>query len=575
MTTNISKVYLLNVPLEDDMKNTLYFASASAQQSYFNSVIGKTYLNVSYQSETRTFRCKDEIDTIRQYNYIMWQNPAFSNKWFYAFIKKMEFVSTGLTDVVFEVDPLQTYMFDITIKPSFVEREHTNNDAIGANTYPEDLELGEMVCNGEVINFGGASMEVANERFFTIVEVSQVSNSGDGSTLSYRWASGSHQLTPSIGGISRGTIPLVMGGTWAGSLHGVIRKPSDLVHFYDEVGLSDSIINIYMLPQQLVPACNEIYLKGKTSYELDGIYVPVSTSEPQTIGTYSFTRPTNLRGYIPRNQKLLSYPFNYFNISNNAGTAQPYRYEDFSGGASFKVQGTFGVGGSTKAMPQNYLNFSSSENTLDYSINGPKFPVCSWKSDSFTNWMTQNSVNLSMQWNKEMIGAGVDVAGGAARGFIGGAIAGSVGGPLGGLVGAGIGAATGVASLIGVAKEQFQAKTKANMVSDQVHGNTGAGDFLWTKYHSPFTFIPMSIKAEYARICDDWFDVFGYQVNRLKIPNTNHRANWWYTKTINANIVGNVPNDEMNKIKGAYNNGLTFWKNPSNFLNYSVSNGII
>ena len=68
MATNISKVYLLTVPLEDDMKNTLYFASASAQQSYFSSVIGKTYTNVSYQSETKTFRCPDQVDSVRQYN---------------------------------------------------------------------------------------------------------------------------------------------------------------------------------------------------------------------------------------------------------------------------------------------------------------------------------------------------------------------------------------------------------------------------------------------------------------------------------------------------------------------------
>ena len=34
---NISKVYLLNTPLEDDMKNTLYFANTSAQQTYMNN----------------------------------------------------------------------------------------------------------------------------------------------------------------------------------------------------------------------------------------------------------------------------------------------------------------------------------------------------------------------------------------------------------------------------------------------------------------------------------------------------------------------------------------------------------
>ena len=579
MATNISKVYLMTVPLEDDMKNTIYFANSTAQHNYFNSMIGKTYTNVSYQSETRTFRCKDEIDTIRQYNYIMWQNSAFSNKWFYAFIKKMEFVSSGLTDVQFEVDPLQTYMFDITIKPSFVEREHTNNDTIGANTYPEDLELGEMVCNGAVRNFGGANPDNVNKRYYLVVEVSQVSNKGEGGTLSYRWANGSHSLTPSVNAIERGTIPLIVGGTFAGSIHGVIRKASDITRAYDLCGLGESVINMYILPQELVGAFNEIILEVRGSsapdYDLDGVGVPVSTNWTTNIGTYSFARPNNLRGYIPRNNKLLCWPFNYFNISNNAGTSQTFRYEDFVSGASFKVEGTFGISGSTKALPQNYLGFDASENTLDYSVNGPKYPVCSWKSDSYTNWLTQNSANMSMQWNREVLGAGVDIAGGAVRGAIGGAMAGGIGAIPGALLGAGVGVATGATSLINVAREQFLAKTKANMVGDQVHGNTGAGDFLWAKYRSPFTFIPMSIKAEYARIIDDWFDVFGYQVNRLKVPNTNHRANWWYTKTINANIVGNVPNDEMNKIKGAYNNGLTFWKNPSNFLNYSVSNGIV
>ena len=41
MAKNISKVYLLNVPLEDDMRNTLYFANASAQQTYFQNNISK------------------------------------------------------------------------------------------------------------------------------------------------------------------------------------------------------------------------------------------------------------------------------------------------------------------------------------------------------------------------------------------------------------------------------------------------------------------------------------------------------------------------------------------------------
>lgn len=572
MAKNISKVYLLNVPLEDDMRNTLYFANASAQQAYFQNNISKTYNNVSYQSETRTFRCPDQLDTVRQYNYIMWQNTAYSNKWFYAFIKKMTYVSDGYTDVVFEVDPLQTFMFDIEIKPSFVEREHTNDDTIGANLYPENLELGELWCNGPVENFGGISTSAVNKEYYTIIEVSQVENKGTSGTISYRWANGSHELTPSINAVERGTIPLIVGGTFAGSINGVIRSASDITRLYDNSGLSGSIINIYLLPNTLVPPFNEIILKSNPnqgmSIEMDGIGVPVATNGTINLGTFSFNRPNNLRGYVPRNNKLLAYPFNYFVISNNAGTCQTFRYEDFPNGVSFKVEGTFGVSGSTKAIPQNYRGYSSSENTLDYSINGPKYPVCSWSSDSYTNWLTQNSVNMEMSWKRAMIGGVTDVASGAVRGTMGK-------NPIGATAGAGLALLETGDNLINLAKDQFLAKTQANMTPDQVHGNLGAGDFMWAKYRSPFTFTPMGITQQYARICDDYLDVFGYQTNRMKVPYTAHRQNWWYTKTINANIVGNVPNEEMNKIKNAYNNGLTFWRNPSNFLNYSVSNGIV
>lgn len=571
MATNISKVYLLTVPLEDDLKNTLYFANAASQHSYFSGMVGKTYTNVSYQSESKTFRCRDEIDTIRQYNYIMWQNPAFSNKWFYGFIKKMEFVSTGLTDVIFEVDPLQTYMFDISIKASLVEREHTNNDGVGVNTYPEGLELGEMICNGPVTNFGGVGGTGMSD-YCCVIEVSQIENQGESATMSYAWDSGSHSTTPKLNSTWRGTVPLVVG-----VISGASNSPSAVTRLYDFAGLSESIINVYMLPKSLVGEYNGIVISAQKGNETRSFHcaVPNDKNGVYDLGTSTFNRPNSINSYVPRNKKLLCHPYNYFTISNNAGTCQPFRYEDFSSGISFKVEGTFGISGSTKATPQNYRNVDAVENALDYSINGPKYPVCSWKSDSYTNWLTQNSVNMAMQWRGELIGGGADILGGAARGAIAGAMGGGVGIVAGAALGAGAGAVGTGASMIGVAREQFLAKTQANMVADQVHGNTGAGDFLWAKYRSPFTFTPMSIKAEYARIIDDWFDAFGYQVNRLKVPNTNHRQNWWYTKTINANITGNVPNDEMNKIKGAYNNGLTFWRNPSNFLNYSVSNGIV
>jgi hypothetical protein len=68
--------------------------------------------------------------------------------------------------------------------------------------------------------------------------------------------------------------------------------------------------------------------------------------------------------------------------------------------------------------------------------------------------------------------------------------------------------------------------------------------------------------------------LFGYKVNTVKVPNIAGRPRWNYVKTVGANIAGNIPADAMANIKLMYDNGLRFWKNPSEMFNYSLYNGI-
>lgn len=85
----------------------------------------------------------------------------------------------------------------------------------------------------------------------------------------------------------------------------------------------------------------------------------------------------------------------------------------------------------------------------------------------------------------------------------------------------------------------------------------------------------MSIKEEFARIIDDFFSMFGYKTNKVKIPNLTGRQNWNYIKTIDCNITGNLPQQDLQEIKDMFNNGLTIWHNTSTFLDYSQSNNIV
>lgn len=85
----------------------------------------------------------------------------------------------------------------------------------------------------------------------------------------------------------------------------------------------------------------------------------------------------------------------------------------------------------------------------------------------------------------------------------------------------------------------------------------------------------MSIKAEFAKIIDDYFSMFGYKTNEVKIPNLTGRQNWNYVKTIDCNILGNFPQEDLQEIKDMFNNGLTIWHNTSTFLDYSQNNNIV
>lgn len=54
-------------------------------------------------------------------------------------------------------------------------------------------------------------------------------------------------------------------------------------------------------------------------------------------------------------------------------------------------------------------------------------------------------------------------------------------------------------------------------------------------------FTRYTIKAQFAKRIDDYFSMFGYETNEVKIPNLNNRPHWNFIKTTDVNIVANIP----------------------------------
>ena len=200
----------------------------------------------------------------------------------------------------------------------------------------------------------------------------------------------------------------------------------------------------------------------------------------------------------------------------------------------------------------------------EYSINMGKLPICSFPCDMYTNWLTQNSINvLGTTITSDDLNIGSSVLSGLTS-------VGSMASGYGGLSGA-----SGVAnSLFGIGNAMIT-KKQHDLIPPQTRGNLNAGDVITSSNKNNFHFYKMSIRYEYAKIIDKYFSMFGYKVNEVKIPNLTGRTNWNYVKTIGANIEGNIPEGDLNEIKSIFNNGVTLWHNPATYLDYSQSNAII
>jgi len=144
-----TEIRLLQVPFELDNKNQLTFSNLQAQQNYFLSLQNLQADNCTYQRKDNVIRFPAHIDTILNYNYVMYQNEAYTNKWFYAFITDMKYINDNMTEITIATDVFQTWQFDIVYKKMFIEREHVSDDTVGLHTIPENLDVGEVIEEAE------------------------------------------------------------------------------------------------------------------------------------------------------------------------------------------------------------------------------------------------------------------------------------------------------------------------------------------------------------------------------------------------------------------------------------------
>lgn len=540
--TTVVKLFS-GVPLNNTYSDTLYFASLSAQSAYFGGLTPvKVFTSNYYQRVNKgQFEARCKADDIYNCNYMAFQNSGFGDKWFYAFITSVEYVNNNNALVSFEIDVMQTWMFDYELKRCFIERQHSVSDEIGANILPEPVATGEYVFDG----YG--ELAQGFDDYALVIMISDVEN---------------QQAVYDCG-----TYDNVFCGTqlWAIRMDAPNLANSVGTLLIKYIQKPEAIVNMYMCPMIMMP--QQIHSATVVTALTKGFTpqsVPVQAPPPKSTGTTGFGL------YTPKNNKMYTYPYNYFHVDNGQGESLDVRYEFFEGSDGqhgnlsphFIIDGCITTPVQYRITPVNYKGSDSGPTGLRAEYLGlGGFPLCSWNYDAYKAWVAQNSVPLAVQVLGGSLMAGIAIAS-MGMGAIPFALAGA--GSL--IAGAELAAGVGIAS--NVALKNYQASIQA----DPCKGNINTGNVSFAKKQMKFFGGRARITEDYARMIDSFFTMYGYAYNAIGIPNTHSRPHWNYVKTVGAKIVGECPADDIAKICKIFDNGITFWKSASEIGNYTLDN---
>ena len=541
--------YILKVPIEINNKNQLTFANKEAQYNYFNSLEKIEIHQVNYIRKDNILMFPAHIDSIMEYNYCMYQNENYNNKWFYAFIVKMEYENNGTTKIYLVTDTWQTWQFDLQFKQSFVEREMVNtaDDIQGSNLLDEGIEIGEPIVNSQITDSN-------LEPYFIIAYSGDYIEFNNVQTQI-------PQESALINGIPTAIAYLICEGSFTYSA---------MIEIINACGMGDKIFTCFTVPKITFEQYYHPYIMNSITETNLPCCIVSGGIFPGVEGNLTFNKNTSLDGYTPRNKKLLNYPYNYIGFTALNGDKKIYKFEDFNGNPSFKLLSELNPNPSIIYRPINYRKSSNGLNDVAI-LKG--YPTLSYKNDYYNSWLAQNSNIISLQMQQEEYNYSIDTIKTPIQSL--GNMIGQASDLKGETVVTGATLGLELASLDVnhefYVKQQMAQKEKQSLLPDTINLGSSA-TLIGYNLLDKNVFSIFTMKREYAERADKFFDMYGYLSNTVKVPNLNNRPNWNYIKTIGLNVIADIPQEDLEQIKIIFDNGVTLWHNPTTFLDYSQNN---
>ena len=625
----INKVRLIKgVPFTISYQDIIQFDNSTAQLNYFNSLPHLEIDNITYVRQTTKIKVPYNRESLLDYNYLYFQNSNYGDKIFYAFITKVEYVNPNTSAISFVIDEWQTWCFDITFMPTFIERKHCqrwNSDGSPViNTIDEGLDYGSEYITKDHKQYNNDLYWVC---FVTSLVTSESDNRNDvPNPLSLFYLPIYHTSSRII---TDSSIKLVNN-----SPH--LTTPKELLDsFRNSEVLVDKLVSCYICEE---PPFSYSYQINDNSI----IITPDNVSDVDVYGTQlpgyvityrgtgmlnepvrSFSKYGNLRNYVTES-KLLMYPYSYVQLIDGQGNnfiikpeyitssdiqistftsnstankiahiVQNYRYltNVSLSNCRWELQnGIINSSPNTLTIVDNYTAayLQGNSNTISTNIANIQLQA------ETNNIMTQNTARANRA------SSFVEGIGTIGQSTVNGALMGDIkGGPgmgVGALIGAGQGLLQAGTNMLSteiqnkalientelqgnvsyekaVASEMAKIQD-AKMVADNVALQGGDVYFTYQNKFNGYCLVYRQISNEYIALLENYFKKYGYKVNTIEIPNLHTRESWNYIRTIDCNIKASINAESLEKLRTMFNNGVTVW-HTTDVGNYTLSNNEI
>ncbi len=609
-----TEVHLLsNVPFNYNYNNVMDFSDINAQTTYFLNKSKLQFEDLTYQRvNNNTINLEVAYEDLYDINYMMFQNDKIPGKWFYAFITRYDFVSPKVTRITYQIDVYQTWLFDMTWQATYVEREHTqrfNSDGSPViNTLDEGLAYGEdyrtvykRKCNddniiwlvaitkspienilGQVVSTSGPVANINQPLHYTILPVDldgtlvTINNKAPGASFLMDLGQSSETVGQLVSLFYTAYVPF----NYSLSNTNNLTTNDSNVHFvdggsvgafYSYYGNSQWTTKNYVISNDMYDGILPEYSESKllmypyTLIELTDMKGNTTTLKPQNFDGKLLQ--FDIRSCISSQPKTAIYPHGY--LGNTSGTV------DFTGGivdnnicdipvvddytASYMQANRNSIATSNKYAMDNANRGILQNNAVNRVQNAiidrqQKYQESDAKWGMWSNFLDMHAGSairtgyeltkqydlsqgqrLAMNQNNDIANHNLKINAEQAIGM----------------------------TQAKIADINNIPPTVSNL------GNNTMFDTGWKNMH--FYVMVKTVREEYATQLTNYFKMFGYKVNKLEVPNTKSRQYYNYIKTVDANIIGNIPSNDLNVIKGIFDKGVTIWHS-ENVGDYSVNN---